>query len=1141
VFTRLSREEVRVVYEGVTTSGTASPATLESELRPLLRDVRLIGELDLALEGQVYLQAKSACGPLFRRRDFQCLHWTCPASVALFLVAEGRHRYEGGSFWPNVSLPGISDPNDAAAAGRAFLSSLEALQLETFEQAQLQEHGHRFIMPILLHGGIPHYCAGDVWRLLLEEIRDGADDGDQLVANWRNRPYLISALDKPAQRFLRFGGEFASDLVQRMIDLVDLMTEIGHEEARDLGASALAAETGLPSYLAEALLFLAIPLRRSGPRLPRPRVFLDPYAGEGPSVVLPATGSQRFTQGRWTVTGRTTRNYKTSAFDEQEVPLEPSPQWQVVIDTGAQTRLSSFAGFERAPVYFFDPVSGELLRDQQRLRPDRVLALASRAIVFRCPDSDLSVPEIQELPPLSGMWSTWGLRELDLRGESRFRVVLADPAVGASRDELVFVAAGSARPRLSDPAITGVLDLDGRPVFAHLPRLHVETGTTDPSAWRVRFRAYDHDFRCTLADLRREESDFRLDDVLPSTSLVAGELSILGPLGSDYRTGLTLVPGLQIVRPNQIISPSEHVVITVRASGTVFSNEADQLTLTLPPGEDALSIDVGDGASRFTLLVTVPRLLWAIRKRDAAAASFGGNVLTLGLDEMEAGDAEALLVRVRRTASLQLQLIGDERVLQTTEWVTTGGSDGRWTFPLPAFAQTVAQAGLARLHLRLTTEGLQTDVVAIEARYEVTDIRVDSVVSEAEQFTCCEVSFRENRAFRDREIRLWSRSRPWESPVHIAIDEHDHDSCFFSVDESVPAGPYLLEIAVRNPWLVPTRPGRRDGNVAEVTIGTYTDLSVHLNALDASHPLEALELVISDRQHSVAELEENVAEVFGSVVESLLALLDEWQAEALGRPVYQAVSELAFAEPELLARWLIQNAASRMTREQLLRLAIATLPDILDCLFEALEQRELDNLWSVSAVFGAAFAPYHAGDAAVAACWQYFTGWSPAMAQDDDLQPEESDRLPSRGGGIDQTFVALPPARLRELATMLRPDEVKPLRWIGYLEGAFEVLRETWADRDILERWRSAHSRLNDRRARLEPVHGTYLDRLEPGPDTPGWCRFPQDLLACSFHLVSFSGERKAATSALWAACRFTPTLTERSLLVAVALHRLGM
>jgi hypothetical protein len=56
-------EKVRVTaYDDVVNQVGTTPAEIEGMLRPLLRDVRLVGELDLALEGDVYLAPRMPAG-----------------------------------------------------------------------------------------------------------------------------------------------------------------------------------------------------------------------------------------------------------------------------------------------------------------------------------------------------------------------------------------------------------------------------------------------------------------------------------------------------------------------------------------------------------------------------------------------------------------------------------------------------------------------------------------------------------------------------------------------------------------------------------------------------------------------------------------------------------------------------------------------------------------------------------------------------------------------------------------------------------------------------------------------------------------------------------------------------------------------
>lgn len=1120
----------------------AGPSTIEHSLRPFLSGVRLVGELDLTIEGEVYSRAKRACDLVVQRRDFQSLSRTCPASLLIFLVAEGRYRYQEGNFWSNVALSGISGSYEAAAVGSAFLKSLSRLGMETFEEAQRQENGHKYLMPILLHGGIPYGCAGDVWQLIREEVQNGADDGTRLVVNWRNKPFLMGTLDKPAQRFFKYGGEFACDLVQRMINLSELVAEIGQEKALLQGSGFLAAQTGLPSYLAETILSRPADVAKKRPRLPRPSVILDPYSGQGPSVRLPATKVSNSPQGHWTIIGPNTKTYKSSTFDELEIPLHPSREWLVELDTLGRRRLSTFAGFGRASVFFFSTPSGELSVDQHTLPSGRILALSAKAIGFVSSVDGAQVSEVEELPPLAGSWSAWTVHHLELSGLTSFKLVTMGQQ-GIQESESVFVSQSVPRPHFADRPIRGVVDLNGRDVFAQLPRLEISTAQNHLEDWRIHVSSERYDMTCKLADLARDGTSFSLTNILPKTELITARLSIVGPLGSDFRNEFTVIPGLEVSLPDRIITPSESVDVTVRGPNISLNHSGTSFTYTLPPGSDSFKVAVADGMTEVELQITVPRLLWTIRRQDAGTQPLSDHELFIGLDEIEAGCIESLLVRLGRTEHVQLRLLGDGRPLQSSDWVMTGGVDGRWAFSLTEFADTIRQSKLARLQLQLVhdlpSKETEINLASITALYEVSDIAFESIVSASETMKCCEVTFKENRQFRDREIRLWPRTRPWENPTLISMSEQDHNSCLFTVGGETPPGPYLLEIAIADPWSPRVRPIRQMSNQAEIAIGTTQDFQLYLDSLDASYSLEALELFLCERISWTNDLSENALEMLSPIAQAIVALLNEYGPQALDKPSFKKLIETSFIQPASLADWICHQAGNSMTRVELLQFAITVLPDALDCIIEPADRELLDTLWSLSPVFGALFAPYHIGDELIAACWQHFTGWNPAMPPTCD-GIEEKDLLPSRGAGIDHQLTTISPERLLELATLLRPDEVKPLRWDGYVEGAFELLQYAWQDRPNVERWRSSHSRLNDKRSRLEKVHETYLDALAPEPNAAGWCRFPQDLLAAAFHLVSYSGERIKATTALWEASTFAPTLTERSLLIAIALHRLG-
>ncbi|MDE0670035.1 MAG: hypothetical protein OXI48_13565 [bacterium] len=327
------------------------PHEIERKLRPLLRDVSLVGELDLALDGEKYKMAKSAAGRFICQRNWDALHADCPAATVIFLVAEGVHRYDG-AFWPNVSVGRIDGPAEQRRVGTAFIKSLRSLGLETFSSVVATARGLRFVTPILLHGGIPAYCAPDVWKSMLTDMRDGTDDATHLLSRWRRSEYQGLGLDKPVQRFLRYGGSFAEDLITRMWRLVEDVSEMGFEAARERGAEDLAHDAVLPRYLVESFLGGGHEPVGRGPRWPRPRVLIDRYAGTGPYVELPPAPGY---QGSWIVTagrGRS-RSFAVSRYDLREVPLDPPCSWEVALRTSTRERTWRFEGLLEAPTCFF--------------------------------------------------------------------------------------------------------------------------------------------------------------------------------------------------------------------------------------------------------------------------------------------------------------------------------------------------------------------------------------------------------------------------------------------------------------------------------------------------------------------------------------------------------------------------------------------------------------------------------------------------------------------------------------------------------------------------------------------------------------------------------------------------------------------
>ena len=199
--------------------------------------------------------------------------------------------YAQGTYWPalwkTAGYKGNAD--DQRVWGMAFTAALAELGLPTFSDSNL-----RYVGPILMHAGIPAYCLGDFFRLLVDRRRqDPGLDADSFLA-WATAPrrqLRLSQLDKPAARFLLNGGDYAHDIVDRTLDLLDRLTE----PDPDFDA------VRLPSYMIETdrteqaagRLDLTKATRSAsnrtsvvGRRQAQPRIALDPY-GQGVPCTAP--------------------------------------------------------------------------------------------------------------------------------------------------------------------------------------------------------------------------------------------------------------------------------------------------------------------------------------------------------------------------------------------------------------------------------------------------------------------------------------------------------------------------------------------------------------------------------------------------------------------------------------------------------------------------------------------------------------------------------------------------------------------------------------------------------------------------------------------------------------------------------------
>ncbi|MBO4210529.1 hypothetical protein, partial [Micromonospora echinofusca] len=245
---------------------------------PALHAASLVSELDVP-EEQVK-QTITALGQVLadtaphERRWL--LRYRYPACLVVGLVGIGAVGYAHGNYWSAVHelAPGRVDQN---LWGEAFRTNLDRFRLARFPGLPQVNVGE-----ILIHGGVPAYCIADLLNLLLQRLaRDPGTSAEHFLA-WAltpGRESRLTELDKPVQRFLTHGGDYAEDLVDRCIDLLHRLHQpVFHADGLGLPPHLIAraqhlAETGQLDW--------AGPTYRSQPgnrtSQARPHLELEPF------------------------------------------------------------------------------------------------------------------------------------------------------------------------------------------------------------------------------------------------------------------------------------------------------------------------------------------------------------------------------------------------------------------------------------------------------------------------------------------------------------------------------------------------------------------------------------------------------------------------------------------------------------------------------------------------------------------------------------------------------------------------------------------------------------------------------------------------------------------------------------------------
>lgn len=574
---------------------------LEEAWRPRVDGVSLLAELELT--SQEIQLALFAVSGVWRRLGATSAQLRIPSSYATVyaagLAGAASLLYEDGALYPAIEqLTDLHfDSNLSNQWGRLFLEALETLRLPTFPELD-REHAMKYVSRILLHSGVPVSCLDD-WLRQLDSAAGwvGTWDATAIYEElseraWAGRLYQV---DQPVVRFLKYGGEYAIDFLDRTIDLVlAVREERGDEIAR------------LPGAIADRIRELVAGGRvtappRAGDRLhrreARAKLRFDPY-GVGVHLLLPAVPAEHgVTTWRLEIDGDT-RTVPARAprpgglTHEIELPLASTTR-RVEVERETVRTVVPAVGVDD-PLLVFDVTGGRRIPPGARITQDQ-------AWVLRPISQELTVSGtarvIEELP-IVPRWEGWTAQRLDVEAVSGLQV-----AAGRRRE-----VASVRRPSLIDAEpLLGVVDEDGSPVLSAWPHLSLPATGGAGVDWDVlvseRRGSRRWSVRCTVGAEDQLVPLLRGEGGWPAGSV---DLVVRGPLGRGLRSAFTVVPGLAITATPAFRCLTDEGLSTVDLR--LLLDGGDITTDRLGPADRQATIEVPVDGHRIPLTLAPPAM-----------------------------------------------------------------------------------------------------------------------------------------------------------------------------------------------------------------------------------------------------------------------------------------------------------------------------------------------------------------------------------------------------------------------------------------------------------------------------------------------------------------------------------------------------
>lgn len=768
-----------------------------------LEQVSLFAELNLDYDEIV--RTRDLLGQLIRehrhRLGLRRLLDRFPALTVTTLIGHAGLDYEQGkyweSFWSELDL----------AREQEFENLLRArfpVYLRKFRMRTFPDLGTQYVQMMAVHAGVPVHCLGDLVDAVEQHIAQGRDPSGAAVFEWLTQPgleYRMNDLDVPVRNFLKYGGEVAVDIVDRIIEFAGYTRE--HSDfANDLNLDT--STTGIPSLLLDALIerweerpFGSVAALAS--RVPRARRPALTYSRTDDQIVVEVPYPASSAEIPWLVSfdGETTTVLARRGWGLSEGEIQPptpvpvSRQVREVVlrheGSGQHYRISLVDKDD--PLLLFDEQGSHLSRHVALPRGEMIAVHPARAIL-RDAHSGSEIEHSAEATPVG--WRDWVARVYDLTDTDA--VVLRDDARSGVPRQVR--RTGSARLVLPEP-VEGAYTRSGLVVYAERPTVDLPPHAVEPVEWRVRVR---HSGTVDWLADDIWESGTEPVSLDPFEGIASGllglfDIVISGPLGQDIRHSVFLAEGLTVEHAAEFRTPVPAGLAPTCA--TVLAAEplrTDRTEVEFGAMDREANIVVTSGANAERLVVRPP----AVELRVDPIGSIAGwrtvaPVLTV--DDL----AAHMIVAARVPGSVEVDMVLiDERGTVRQAACPKTARDNVFQVSTREFADTARLTRRSRIVLRIDTDdGSTTEVTLarIQPRRLCTAVRLEGADLVFDGATDSDLA-----AF------VWPCTAPWRAPIQVELI----DGKATLPGEFVGAGPLTVQVFVDDPWSVISAPERPD-------------------------------------------------------------------------------------------------------------------------------------------------------------------------------------------------------------------------------------------------------------------------------------------------------------------------------------------